>query len=100
MFKQVICKSCEGNGCVNCCRNGVVYKEIDDPTLALHDEIAELKLLLSKDAIRLWNENESLKRQLEIAKEALKMIKSSHPPSDMTWIIAQESLEELESAGE
>lgn len=56
MFKQIICRSCDGNGCVNCCHDGVRYVEIDDPTLALQDEIAELK------------------RQLEIAKEALKLL--------------------------
>lgn len=82
MFKEVICRSCDGNGCVNCCRNGVVYVEIDEPTLALQDEISELK------------------KKLEIAKEALNIIKKSHPTSDQNWIIVQKALEEIERAGE
>lgn len=54
----------------------------------------------SKDEVRLWNENESLKKKLEIAKEALRIIKISHPTSDQNWIIVQKALEEIESAGE
>jgi predicted metal-dependent TIM-barrel fold hydrolase len=54
----------------------------------------------TKDEVRLWNENELLKKQLEIAKDVLNIIKISHPTSDQNWIIVQEALEEIESAGE
>jgi hypothetical protein len=83
MFKQVICRSCDGNGCVNCCRSGVVYKEIDDPTLALHDEIAELK------------------RALEIANKSFREIDKRCSKDDSNpWIIASNSVEKLGSLGE
>lgn len=89
MFEQVICGLCQGNGCHRCNRNGVIYKEIDDPTLALHDEITELK------------------RQLEIAKEALKNINVNDSALSGKWVseyelrdIAKKAFEELESAGE
>lgn len=82
MFEQVICRSCDGNGCVNCCGNGVRYVEINDPIPSFQDEISDLK------------------RQLQIAKEALNIIKISHPTSDQNWIIVQKALEEIESAGE
>lgn len=89
MFEQVICGLCQGNGCHRCNRNGVIYKEIDDPTLALHDEITELK------------------RQLEIAKDALALINCTDKDILYNSITAHElrtcaakALEELESAGE
>lgn len=93
MFEEVICRSCDGNGCIRCDGNGIRYVEIDDPTLALQDEIAELK------------------RQLDIAKEALKfgfiMIAEIHSQKQM-WPAeidgfeerARKALKELESAGE
>lgn len=130
MFEEVICRSCDGNGCINCDGHGIRYIEIDDHTLVLHDEISELKEALetsknefnilleasndfakSKDEVRLWNENELLKKQLEIAKEALKsgliMMAEIHSQKQM-WPgevdgfeeRARKALKEIESAGE
>lgn len=87
MFKEVICRSCDGNGCVKCCGNGVIYKEIDDPIPSFQDEISDLK------------------RQLEIAKEALQEIKFAALQGDETsseincYNLAGDCLFKLESAG-
>jgi hypothetical protein len=73
---------------VKCCGNGVRYVEIDDPTLALHDEISELK------------------RQLETAKDTLQEIKFEALQGDETsseitcYNLASDCLFKLESAGE
>lgn len=82
MFKEVICRSCG-------CRNGAVYVEIDDPIPNLHDEITELK------------------RQLEIAKKALREINCSDEAIFDKWVTSYElrelarlALKQLESAGE
>lgn len=123
MFEEVICRSCDGNGCINCDGNGIRYIEIDDPTLALQDEISDLKEALetsknefkilleasnnfakSKDEVRLWNENESLKKKLKIAVDAFIDIdvlcsEGSFEERRILYV-AHKALEEIESAGE